>query len=68
LKLQCNIDRTGRLLRAASGLLCLAAAVACWWSGRQAAGGTLVALALFQFFEAVKGWRVMRAMGFRTKL
>jgi hypothetical protein len=67
LNLQCNIDRTGRLLRAASGLLCLAAAVACWWFGRKAAGGALVALALFQFFEAAKGWCVMRAMGFRTK-
>ena len=65
--LKCNIDRMGRLLRAVSGLLCLAAATACWWFGRKVAGGVLLVFALFQFFEAAKGWCVMRAMGFRTK-
>ncbi|MCX6898059.1 MAG: DUF2892 domain-containing protein [Verrucomicrobia bacterium] len=65
--LKCNIDRTGRLLRAASGSLCLAAAVGCWWIGRRGVAGALLVLALFQFFEAAKGWCAMRAMGFRTK-
>lgn len=67
MRLECNIDRTGRLWRTASGLLCLTAAVGCWWFGRCGVAGVLLALALFQFFEAAKGWCVMRAMGFRTK-
>jgi len=64
---KCNIDRTGRLLRAASGLLCLGVAAGCWWFGREVAAGVLCAFALFQFFEAAQGWCAMRAMGFRTK-
>ena len=65
--LKCNIDRTGRLLRAASGLLCLAIAVGCWCFDQNVVAGVLLAFALFQFFEAKKGWCVTRAMGFRTK-
>lgn len=66
--LSCNIDWRGRVARGVSGAVCVAAGAAAWWCGWAVAGGVLVAGGFFQFFEAAKGWCVMRAMGFRTPM
>jgi hypothetical protein len=73
--MQCNITRTGRLVRLAWGLLCLIAAAALalaevlgwltgWW------GWVLVlplaGLGVFGIYEARKGWCAVRAMGVKT--
>ena len=70
----CNIDRTGRLFRFGSGLLCVAVGVGCLvataWSSSTGLligfGVGFIAAGLFQFYEAYKGWCIMRAMGFKT--
>jgi len=61
-----NIDRTGRILRAAWGVLLLVGAFFArrysWW-----ACAILVAFALFTFYEATRGWCIARACGIKTK-
>jgi hypothetical protein len=58
-----NLDRNGRIVRAVSGTLCIAAGVALWplaWPESTAFRTTLtVALAafgVFQWFEALARW------------
>lgn len=72
---QPNIDRSGRIARAISGLLFLVAGTACacltWPEGatlRYALYVVLFGSGLFQLFEAKRGWCVMRACGFRTPM
>ena len=61
-----NIGRIGRIVRAVWGILLLVAAwfTADWkpWLARM-----LVALAVFTFIEAMRGWCIMRACGVKTK-
>jgi hypothetical protein len=62
-----NIQRTGRILRAIWGVLMsvgggLAARQWGWW-----AGAPLFAIAIFSFFEAVRGWCFVRACGIKTR-
>jgi len=73
--MQCNIDARGRRLRLISGILCgtiggaliILALVRDPWSWRLLLGGVgLLALGLFQVFEARKGWCIVRALGFKT--
>lgn len=63
---QPNIDRKGRMARALFGVACLVAGLVClrsaWWIC-----AALVASGLFAFFEALRGWCVMRACGVKTK-
>ncbi len=73
--LACNIDRRGRIVRAVSGLVCLALGVAVlllggWLPGwlRWGGGALLAALGAFQLFEARKGWCAVRALGYRTPI
>lgn len=70
-----NIDRSGRIARAISGLLCIAAGGACmvwaWpasmpWRWTIALG--LLAAGLFQLYEARKGWCIARACGLKTPM
>jgi len=65
----CNIDRRGRALRFLAGLLCLGAAAGLWWGWDSAfwASGFL-ALGIVSLFEALRGWCVVRAFGFKTPL
>jgi hypothetical protein len=62
-----NIDSRGRRARVLTGLILLIAAIIAalkiWWLG-----AILGVAALFTFFEAARGWCVMRACGIKTKL
>ena len=73
--MQCNIDRTGRRVRFAWGILMLILAAgtaalgwmeivpAAWaWGG----GLLFTALGIFGLYEARKGWCAVRAMGIKT--
>ena len=75
-RINCNIDRRGRIARGVSGLLFLVIAgvlafVEADW-GAAWLRWTLCGLALvfggFQIFEAWVGWCVTRALGFRTPM
>ena len=61
-----NIGRTGRLLRLLWGLLLTGGGIAAW-TWHWWAGALLVALGLFAFFEALRGWCLVRACGIKTK-
>jgi hypothetical protein len=75
--MQCNIDSRGRRARLTGGIvscsLAAAAAIAAallreYWTWLVAVAIALLALGVFQIFEAVKGWCALRAMGIRTKV
>lgn len=76
MNLKPNITASGRWARAISGSLFLAIAGYSWLHGHPVGGAalnwTVGILALlfggFQIFEAVSGWCVMRALGFRTPM
>lgn len=62
-----NIDRKGRLARALYGCAML---VAGWFLNRASHPGLGVAAILaggFAWFEAARGWCIMRACGIKTK-
>jgi hypothetical protein len=63
---QPNIDRKGRLARTIFGVAYILAGLVClrssWW-----VCATLVAVGVFAFFEALRGWCLMRASGVKTK-
>lgn len=71
-----NLEARGRWLRGASGvlLLCLALAVLLRWIAFESDGSRiavtclLAAFGAFQVFEAITGWCVVRALGFRTPI
>ena len=62
-----NITRAGRIARLIYGVIMLVAGVIAfpklWWLGV-----ILLASAAFAFFEAARGWCVLRACGIKTKL
>ena len=74
--MQCNIDNRGRVARIVSGILtaAVAAGLLAGWALQAlpvwASWAALAALAggVFMVFEGVKGWCVMRAMGFKTPI
>ena len=61
-----NIGTTGRLIRGALGVLALGMSAFAWKNGVPWLTVVLVIAGLFMLFEAVRGWCVMRACGFRT--
>jgi hypothetical protein len=75
-RLTCNIDRSGRWARGISGALFLAIAAFVLWGGlsiggpwvRWTVGVVAAILGVFQIFEAVAGWCVIRALGFKTPM
>jgi hypothetical protein len=75
-KLTCNINRAGRWARGISGLLflCIAAIVLLRGVGvggealRWTIGIVAAVLGGFQIFEALAGWCVTRAIGFKTPM
>ena len=75
--MQCNIDAKGRATRLISGLvllivgvLLLALAITGFRSSTwvYASALALIAVGAFQIFEGWKGWCVVRAMGFKTRI
>lgn len=73
--LTCNIDRRGRRWRAAAGtmLLAIGGLLAGFGAAQGSTARTLLGVALglvglFQWYEARKGWCVLRAMGVRTPI
>ncbi len=75
-KLTCNIDRAGRWARGLSGVLFLliAAIILMRWIDignaglRWTVGIVAAAFGAFQIFEALVGWCITRAMGFKTPM
>jgi len=74
--MQCNIDQRGRRVRFINGviLLVIGGLLAGFWAVRNDSVWpwviALIAIGggLFSMFEARKGWCVIRAMGFKTKI
>jgi hypothetical protein len=62
-----NLENRGRVARGVTGAILLAAALVSIPLGRRWSL-LLVASALFTFYEASRGWCVLRACGIRTKL
>jgi hypothetical protein len=63
----CNIDRRGRWLRFAGGAILLLAAGLFFFQGLRWPGLVLLVAALFTWFEALRGWCVVRAFGIKTR-
>ncbi len=63
----CNIDQRGRVLRFASGAILGLSAALFYFQGEHLAAWLLIAAALFTWFEAARGWCVVRAFGFKTR-
>jgi hypothetical protein len=74
--LPCNIDRAGRWARGLSGLVFLSIAAVVLLRGlgidgtalRWTVGIVAALLGGFQIFEALAGWCVTRALGFKTPM
>lgn len=73
--MQCNIDQRGKKVRLvtgaivdAVGAILILAGVLWNQTGYILAGGVVSLAGLFMIFEGVKGWCVVRAMGFKTKI
>lgn len=61
-----NINRNGRLIRAALGLACLLGAGYFAWGGQMWLAIVFLVLGLFTLFEALRGWCAFRACGVKT--
>ena len=61
-----NIDRRGRIVRVIWGVLTTGGGIVLLWVNSWAAI-VLIAAGIFSFFEAARGWCVMRACGIKTK-
>ena len=73
--MQCNIDQRGRKARIVTGAIVDATGVILILTGvlrndtALIVAGIIVSVAgSFMIFEGVKGWCVVRAMGFKTKI
>lgn len=75
MRLQCNIDQSGRLARMIFGGTLLAVAVLLfigWWCGLVSGWWMwpslifLLISGVFLVFEGMKGWCAVRALGIRT--
>ena len=73
--MQCNIDQVCRRVRivngrktAIPGLLFLLAGLIDQSKFLIVAGAVLILMGSFMIFEGTKGWCVLRAMGFKTKI
>jgi hypothetical protein len=75
-RLACNIDRAGRWARGISGAMFLVIATIVLLRGLGVGGAVLrwtvgivaALLGAFQVFEALAGWCITRAMGFKTPM
>jgi len=62
-----NLSRTGRLLRAAWGVLLAGAGFWAALAGHLWIGGFAVVAGCFALFEAARGWCIVRACGMKTR-
>jgi len=62
-----NLSRTGRLLRAAWGVLLAGAGFWAALAGHLWIGGFAVVAGGFALFEAARGWCIVRACGIKTR-
>ena len=62
-----NINHRGRIARGVVGSLCLIAGIVTV-DFQRTTGLILVAAGLFALFEALRGWCLARACGFKTKV
>lgn len=75
-RLACNIDRSGRWARGISGAAFLLIAAVVLLGGlslggpwlRWTVGIVAAVFGAFQVFEALSGWCITRALGFRTPM
>ena len=66
--MQCNIDSTGRKIRGINAVILILVALLVWWIEWPLWIAIVLALSgLFSGYEALKGWCVLRAMGFKTR-
>jgi hypothetical protein len=63
-----NITRAGRITRAIFATLLLVGGIMAVVNQNLGLGVTLFLASAFVFFEAVRGWCVMRACGIKTKM
>jgi hypothetical protein len=56
-----NIDNRGRIARAVTGVILVAAGVFAWSEGAQLPGIVCGGIGIFCFYEAKRGWCVVRA-------
>ena len=75
MKLMCNIDVYGRLLRGATGLILLGNGLLMLAWNVPGAGlasrvlqGAMILMGAFCIFEAIVGWCAIRAMGYKTRI
>ncbi len=74
--LACNIDQHGRSVRYRIGWVFLALGAVAYVGGSRLTsssvpslvGGVSALTGLFSLFEANRGWCLMRALGFKTKV
>jgi hypothetical protein len=62
-----NLNNTGRLVRG-TGALALLIGAGLGFPHSRALGVVLAVSGLFVLFEALRGWCVLRACGFKTRL
>ncbi len=62
-----NIDRTGRMLRFVWGTLCVIIGLIAGWQWDWVPGAAIIAAGVFSWFEALRGWCILRACGIKTK-
>lgn len=61
-----NLPRTGRFLRALTGLLAVGGGAVLLREGWALAGGPFVIFGAFCLFQAARGWCLARACGWKT--
>jgi hypothetical protein len=72
-KLDCNIDQQGRIVRGVAGVLCLGIAFVLAFAVpptpiRRPAVVLFTFAGILGVFQAIRGWCLVRAMGIRTPL
>jgi cadmium resistance protein CadD (predicted permease) len=75
MKLTCNIDQRGRRVRLINGAAAVGVSGTVMWAGVYlgetwviVAGVILCFVGAFIFFEGLKGWCAVRAMGIKTPM
>lgn len=62
-----NIDRTGRIMRLIWGAFCLIIGIVVGVKWDWVPGVAIIVAGVFSWFEALRGWCILRACGIKTK-